>query len=75
MNDRGLKTQTLLGAGALVFHPGRPLSMRQSLVEVVVDDGVTLRGTIATRERARSEIRASLMRFMTTSWLKVLGSS
>ena len=37
----------VIGAGLLVFHPSRPLYMQQRPVEVVVDDGVTLRGTIS----------------------------
>jgi dienelactone hydrolase len=37
----------VIGAGLLVFHPSRPLYMQQRAVEVVVDDGVTLRGTIS----------------------------
>jgi uncharacterized protein len=36
-----------VGAGAVVFHPSRPLYMQQQAVDVRVDDGVTLRGTIS----------------------------
>lgn len=36
-----------LGVGAVVFHPTRPLYLQQQAVEVRVDDGVTLRGTIS----------------------------
>jgi uncharacterized protein len=37
----------IMGAGLLVFYPSRPLYMQNRAVEVVVDDGVTLRGTIS----------------------------
>lgn len=37
----------VLGVGALVFHPGRPLYMDNRAIEVTVDDGVTLHGTIS----------------------------
>jgi dienelactone hydrolase len=37
----------VLGIGLVVFHPSRPLYMKQRAVEVSVDDGVTLRGTIS----------------------------
>ena len=36
-----------VAAIAVVFHPARPLYMRQRAVAVTVDDGVTLRGTIS----------------------------
>jgi len=36
-----------LGAGFLVFHPARPLYMQHRAVEMAVDDGVTLRGTVS----------------------------
>jgi dienelactone hydrolase len=38
----------LVGAGALAFHPSRPLYMRHRSVEIATDDGVTLRGTMST---------------------------
>lgn len=37
----------VLGVGALAFHSSRPLYMQNRDVEVVVDDGTTLRGTIS----------------------------
>ena len=37
----------VLGGGVIVIHPGRPLYMQHRDVEMVADDGVTLRGTIS----------------------------
>jgi dienelactone hydrolase len=37
-----------LGIGVIVLHPARPLYIKQRAVEVTVDDGATLRGTIST---------------------------
>ena len=47
-----MKAVALIGAlvlciGIVAFHPARPLYMQQRAVEVTVDDGVTLRGTIS----------------------------
>lgn len=50
MTRRGrLATAALLGLGmlVLVFHPSRPLYMRQRAVALVADDGVVLRGTLS----------------------------
>jgi dienelactone hydrolase len=38
---------TLLGAGALAFHPSRPLYIDSRDVAVTTDDGVILRGTLS----------------------------
>jgi dienelactone hydrolase len=51
MNSRFLKVVGLivlliLATGALVFHPKRPLYMQHRDLEVTVDDGTTLRGTV-----------------------------
>lgn len=45
-----------LSAGAVVFHPGRPLYMQNRAVEVIVDDGVTLRGTISAPRWSRKPV-------------------
>src|ERR687897_3906395 len=36
-----------LSIGAVVFHPTRPLYMQHRAVDITVDDGVTLRGTVS----------------------------
>ena len=46
----------VLGAGVLVFHPGRPLYMQNRAVEVVTDDGTTLRGTISIPRWSRGPV-------------------
>lgn len=46
----------VLSSGFLVFHPSRPLYMQNRAVEVVVDDGVTLRGTISTPRWSRKPV-------------------
>ena len=47
MKAVGLIVALALSAGALVFHPGRPLYMQHRAVDITVDDGVTLRGTVS----------------------------
>jgi dienelactone hydrolase len=37
----------VLGNGVVVFHPTRPLYMRHRAVDITVDDGVRLRGTVS----------------------------
>jgi uncharacterized protein len=37
----------VLGAGFLAFHPSRPLYMQHRGIDVIVDDGIMLRGTIS----------------------------
>lgn len=46
----------VLAGGGLTFHPGRPLYTANRAVEVVVDDGVTLSGTIATPRWRRKPV-------------------
>ena len=46
----------VIGAGVLAFHPSRPLYMQQRPAEVVVDDGVTLRGTISKPRWSRKPV-------------------
>lgn len=46
----------VLGAGALAFHPGRPLYMQNRAVDVVAIDGTTLRGTISTPRWSRKPV-------------------
>ena len=48
----------VLITGIVVFHPTRPLYMRHRAVEVTVDDGVTLRGTISTPRWRRKPVPA-----------------
>lgn len=45
-----------LGFGALAFHPSRPLYMQNRAVEVVADDGTTLRGTISIPRWSRKPV-------------------
>ena len=45
-----------LGAVVVVFHPARPLYMQQQAVDVRVDDGVTLRGTISKPRWSREPV-------------------
>ena len=45
-----------LGAGAVVFHPTRPLYVQQQALDVEVDDGVTLRGTISKPRWRRTPV-------------------
>jgi dienelactone hydrolase len=52
MPRRAVKAVALIGAlvlgtGAVVFHPSRPLYMRHRAVEITVNDGGTLRGTVS----------------------------
>ena len=46
----------VLGAGIIVFHPARPLYMQQRAVDVTVDDGIVLRGTIASPRWRRKPV-------------------
>jgi len=51
----------VLGMGAAVFHPTRPLYMRHRAVEVTVDDDVTLRGTISKPRWSRKPVPAVVL--------------
>jgi hypothetical protein len=46
----------VIGVGALVFHPGRPLYMRHTDVEFAAPDGVLLRGTVSFPRWARRPV-------------------
>ena len=45
-----------LGIGIVVFHPARPLYMQHRAVEIKVDDGVTLRGTVSKPRWSRKPV-------------------
>src|SRR5688572_9374383 len=45
-----------LSTGAVVFHPARPLYMQHRAVEITVDDGVTLRGTVSKPRWSRNPV-------------------
>lgn len=45
-----------LGAGFLVFHPSRPLYMRQRQVELRANDGVVLQATLSRPRWRRAEV-------------------
>jgi dipeptidyl aminopeptidase/acylaminoacyl peptidase len=51
----------ILGTGAVVFHPARPLYMKHRDLNVTVDDGVTLRGTISTPRWRRTPVPAVVL--------------
>jgi dienelactone hydrolase len=47
--------------GVVAFHPARPLYMRQRAVDVTVDDGVTLYGTISKPRWKRAPVPAVVL--------------
>ena len=50
-----------LTAGAVVFHPRRPLYMQHRAVEITVGDGVTLRGTVSKPRWSRKPVPAVVL--------------
>src|SRR4026207_2440104 len=50
-----------VSAGLVVFHPSRPLYMQQRAVEVTVDDGVVLRGTLSKPRWRRKPVPAVVL--------------
>jgi amino acid transporter len=57
----GLIAALVLGAAVVVFHPARPLYMQHRAVEITVDDGVTLRGTISRPRWSRTPVPAVVL--------------
>jgi dienelactone hydrolase len=51
----------VIGAGALTFHPSRPLYMRNRHVEIAATDGVVLRGTVSVPRWSRGPLPGIVM--------------
>jgi dipeptidyl aminopeptidase/acylaminoacyl peptidase len=51
----------ILGAAVVAFHPARPLYMQHRAVEITVDDGVTLRGTVSKPRWSRKPVPAVVL--------------
>lgn len=47
MKPAALIAALVLGIGVVVFHPTRPLYMQHRAIDLTIDDGVTLRGTLS----------------------------
>lgn len=56
MKVAALIVALVVGTAAVVFHPTRPLYMQHRAVEVVVDDGTTLRGVISKPRWSRKPV-------------------
>jgi dienelactone hydrolase len=50
-----------VGAGALTFHPSRPLYMQNRAVEFTTADGVVLRGTVSVPRWSRKPVPAVVL--------------
>jgi len=56
MRVAALIVALVLGTGVLAFHPGRPLYMQNRAVQIAVDDGVILQGTISKPRWSRKPV-------------------